>query len=85
MDRKSLQPLYYLVVHPVEDVRDRRNHGRLEQPDVVIEEAHVPGIETDRSAVEHHRDLEKISLKLYFVKFAKYMMTNLDLVIDIAP
>ncbi len=37
----------YFVVHPVENVWHGRNHGGLEQPDVVVEQAHVPGVETD--------------------------------------
>ena len=42
--------LTYFVVHPIEDVWHGRDHSRLEQPDVVVEESHVARVETDWSA-----------------------------------
>ncbi len=48
----------YFVIHPVEDVRHGRDHRGFEQPDVVVEESHVAGIETDGTAGIENGDLD---------------------------
>jgi hypothetical protein len=54
-----LKSLTYFVVHSVEDVWHGRDHRGLEQPDVVVEESHVAGIKTDRTAGKQNGNLER--------------------------